>query len=113
MGEPAMNSAPGVPQTRTPESMLGRWPTIVCDGWMTPNHPRRVIRAGDPGAGISYGICPICAAAVVAAAESARRRRWRDFYSRSTNPLEQDKRIALKGEPAPRPTPAPERTRRP
>jgi hypothetical protein len=85
MGEPATNPAPGVPQTRALESMLGRWPTIVCDGWMTPNHPRRVLRAGDPGAGISYGICPICAATLVAAAERARRRRWRDFYSRSTN----------------------------
>jgi hypothetical protein len=87
MGEPATNPAPGVPQTGTLESMLGRWPTIICDGWITPNHPRRVLRAGDPSAGISYGICPICAAALVAAAESARRRRWRDFYSGSRTAL--------------------------
>ena len=102
MGEPAPKPAPIVPQTPAPEGTIGRWLTIVCDGWMTPNHPRRVLRAGDPGAGISYGICPICAAAVVAAAERARRRRWRDFYSysRSTNPLEQGKRIALKRKPA-------------
>ena len=85
MGEPATNPAPGVPQTRTLDGMLGRWPTIICDGWITPNHPRRVLRAGDPWAGISYGICPICAAALVAAAERARRRRWRDFYSGSKN----------------------------
>ena len=63
----------GVPPTRT----VGRWPTIVCDGWITPNHPRRVLRAGDPWAGISFGMCPICAAALIATAERARRRRWR------------------------------------
>lgn len=75
----------GDPQTRPLDGMLGRWPTIICDGWITPNHARRVLRAGDAGDGISYGICPICAAALIAAAESARRRRWRDFYSRSTS----------------------------
>ena len=85
MGEPATNTAPDVPQTGTLESMPGRWPTIVCDGWITPNHPRRVLRAGDESAGFSDGICPICAAARVASAERARRRRWRDFYSRSTS----------------------------
>jgi hypothetical protein len=85
MGEPATNPAPAAPQTLTLESMPGRWPTIVCDGWITPNHPRRVLRAGDESAGISYGICPICAAALVASAERARRRRWRDFYSRPTS----------------------------
>lgn len=85
MGEPTTNPAPDVPQARPREGGLGRWPTIVCDGWITPNHPRRVLRAGDPWAGISYGMCPTCAGSLIAAAERARRRRWRDFYRRLTD----------------------------
>ena len=69
-------------QTRPFETTLGRWPTMVCDGWITPNHPRRVLRAGVPEDGISYGMCKICSASLIAAAERARRRRWREFCTR-------------------------------
>ena len=62
----------GDPQTHRLENTSGRWPTLVCDGWITPNHPRCVLRASDPGAGISFGMCPICATAMDAAL--ARRR---------------------------------------
>jgi hypothetical protein len=57
----------GDPPTRQLESTCGRWPTLVCDGWITPNHPRRVLRASGPGAGISFGMCPICATTMIAA----------------------------------------------
>lgn len=58
----------GDPPTRPLVSACGRWPTLVCDGWITPNHPRRVLRASAPVAGISFGMCPICATAMIAAA---------------------------------------------
>ena len=59
--------AVGDPQTLPAERPSGRWPTLVCDGWVAPNHPRRVLRASDPGAGISFGMCPICSTAMDAA----------------------------------------------
>ena len=41
MGEPATNPAPGIPQTPTLDGMLGRWPTIICDGCLRPSRPFR------------------------------------------------------------------------
>jgi len=55
------------PPRRHLESTCGRSPTLVCDGWITPNHPRRVLRASPPAAGISFGMCPTCAATMIAA----------------------------------------------
>ena len=36
---------------------------VVCDGWVEPRHPRKVLQDGDP-ARVSHGICPECLEAV-------------------------------------------------
>jgi hypothetical protein len=46
--------------------------TVVCDGWTDPKHPRRMLRPGDPGAGVSFGMCDACAASLIDTANGAR-----------------------------------------
>ena len=38
--------------------------TVVCDGWIEPKHPRRLLRRGDAHTGVSFGMCDACAMAL-------------------------------------------------
>jgi hypothetical protein len=46
--------------------------TVVCDGWIEPKHPRRLLRRGDADAGVSFGMCDACAMALLAAGNDTR-----------------------------------------
>lgn len=37
--------------------------TIVCDGWVEPRHPRKMLKPGNPEH-VSHGMCPECAEAL-------------------------------------------------
>ena len=102
MREPATTMA-GRPQTGKPKHAR-RWPTIVCDGWITPTI-RRVLRAGDDAAGITRDLSDLRRRArrVRRARPAAR---WRDFYSRRQAPP----RAGREKRPERTPLRAPERT---
>lgn len=53
------------------DDLLFNVPIVVCDGWVEPRHPRKILKHGDLDR-VSHGMCMECAATIYAADEAAR-----------------------------------------